>query len=125
VPPTAGLHGVDDGLHADLAVLEDEGVDAVVDLVPTALGAPLQVEHVLREHGFEVPLRLRHIGQQLGEHLPGAVLAAVDLLLHHQDRVVGVVGDDLLEVLGSQRLPVMGKHLLRRARAHGRPLSSV
>ena len=43
------LDRVDDGLHADHAVLEDEGVDAVLDLAAATGGLPLQVEDIVGE----------------------------------------------------------------------------
>ena len=62
----------------------------------------------------ELPLRLRDVAEQQGEDLPGPVLAAVDLLLRDEDPVVGVIGDDVLEVLGTQRLRQMSRNARRR-----------
>src|SRR5665647_1498000 len=85
------LDGVVDGLHAAHAVLEDERVDGVLRLAAASGRRPLQVEHVVCEHRLELPGRRREIAEQLGEDLPDAVLAAVDLLVHDEDRVLGVV----------------------------------
>ena len=63
------MDGVDDGLHADHAVLEDKRVDTVLDLAPASGRFPLQVEHVVGEHRLELPLSLRDVAEQLGEDL--------------------------------------------------------
>jgi len=51
------LDGVEDGLYADHAVLEDERVDGVVGLAAASGRLPLQVEHVVGENGLELPGR--------------------------------------------------------------------
>ena len=59
---------------------------------------PGRGRHVHRS-GFQVPGRIRHIGEQLGEGRPDAVLAALDAGRGDEDSIVGVVGDD-----GTRRL---------------------
>ena len=63
---SAVLDVVDDRLHADLAVGEDEGVDAVLDLEALAGGRPLEVEDVVGEGGGEAPVGVRDVAEQLG-----------------------------------------------------------
>src|SRR5919106_4752595 len=108
LPPSAGwLQGVADGLDPNEAVAEHEGVDGVLDAVAAALGAPLQEQDVvLEDGGLEVPGRLRDLAEDAGECLADAVLAAEDAGRGDEDGVVAEVGDDLVQVLGSQRLHV-------------------
>ena len=109
----SGLQGVADGQDPDEAVAEDEGVDAVLDPVAAALGAPLQEQDVvLVDGGLDVPGGLRDLAEELGERLADAVLAALDACWGDEDGVVAVVGDDLIQVLGSQRLRVVVEDLL-------------
>lgn len=116
------LNGVFDGLNTDLTVVKDECIDSVVDVTAFAACLPFQVQHVVGEDGVKVPCRLRHILQELGEDGPCAVFAPVDLALHHKDGVVGVIGDDIFEVLGTQGLPVVREHFLGTAHCcHGYP----
>jgi hypothetical protein len=68
------LDCVDDGLHPDQAVREDEGIDAVLDPVAASDRLPLQVQHVVGEDGLQFPLCLGDLTEQLGENLSGAVL---------------------------------------------------
>jgi hypothetical protein len=95
------------------AVAEHEGVDAVLDLGPGRVGGPLQEEDVaLVGLGRQLPLRVRHVGEQLRERCPHAVLAALDPRRCDEDRVVGVVGDDLVQVTCDERLGVVREDFL-------------
>src|ERR687897_3430121 len=121
----SGLHGVADGLDPDEAVAEHEGVDAVLDTVAAALGAPLQEQDVvLEDGGLDVPGRLGHLAEELGERLADGVLAALHAGRGDEDGVVAVVGDDLVQVLGSQRLRVVVEGLLGLRDAAMRPRAS-
>src|SRR3954452_9345356 len=66
---------VANGLHRDLAVAEDECVDAVLDARARGLRRPLDEQHVafedLRRH---LPVGVRDVREQLGEALAHAVL---------------------------------------------------
>jgi exopolysaccharide biosynthesis polyprenyl glycosylphosphotransferase len=111
------LHRVADRLHPDGAVAEHERVDAVLDAGLRGVGRPLEEQYVaLVDLGLQPPAGVRHVGEQLDERLPDAVLAALDPRRGDADRVVGVVGDDLLQVAGAERLGVVGKDFLGRAR---------
>src|SRR5659263_662462 len=109
--PSGGLHVVDDGLDPDHPVLEDEGVDAVLDLAAAAGGLPREVEDVVVEDLVEVPRRVRDVAEELDEDLAGPGLAMVGLALDDENRVVGVVRDDLLEVLRAEGLAVVSEDL--------------
>jgi hypothetical protein len=71
---------------------------------------------VLIDRGPDVPGRLRHLAQELGERLADAVPAALHACRGDEDGVVAVVGDDLVEILGAQRLCVVAEDLLGAAR---------
>src|SRR4029450_3326760 len=120
------LEGVADGRDPDEAVAEHEGVDGVLDAVAAALGAPFQKEDVvLVGGGLEVAGGLRDLAEELGEGLADAVLAAEHAGLGDEDGVVAVVGDDLLQVLGAQRLRVVVEALLGASRRCHLALLSV
>jgi hypothetical protein len=99
-PPSAlVLQGVADGLHADQAVAEDEGVEAVLDAGRGGVRGPFQEQHVILVNlGLQIPGRVRHVGEQLGEGRPDAVLAAPGPGRRNEDRIVGVVSDDLVQI---------------------------
>ena len=83
------LDGVDDGLHADHAVREDERVDAVLDLAGAAGRLPPEVRHVVGERGLRLPLRLRDV---LTQTYPlGAVNDAMDDLDAGRPRGRGIL----------------------------------
>ena len=85
--------------------------------LPPPFGAPLQKQDVvLEESGLEVPGRLRDLAEDAGECLADAVLAAEHAGWGDEDSVVAVVGDDLVQVLGSQRLRVVVEDLLGASR---------
>src|SRR5262249_34675973 len=106
-PSVLVLQRVADGLHPDEAVAEHEGVDAVFDLGPGRVGGPLQEEDVaLVGLSRQLPLRVQHVGEQLREPRPHAVLTALDPGGCDEDRVIGVVGDDLVQVTCDERLGV-------------------
>jgi hypothetical protein len=97
-----GLDGVDHGLHADHAVLEDERVDAVLDLAAASGRLSLQVQHIVGEHRFQVPGRLGDVTEQLSEDLPGAVLA-----LDHVAAVARIPDERIVAIPDRRRwLPV-------------------
>src|SRR6185369_2268884 len=82
-------------LQPDLPVPEDERVDPVLDLGRGGRRGPLQEEHVaVVDLRRQRPVRVGHVGEQLGERLPDAVLAPLDAVRGDEDRVVGVVLDD-------------------------------
>jgi hypothetical protein len=62
---------------------------------------------LLVDLGRQVPFGLRDVGEELGERLPDPVLASEDSLRRDEDRVVRVVRDDPLELLGSEGFRVM------------------
>jgi hypothetical protein len=84
---------------------------------PATLGAPLQEQDVAFVDGrLDVPGGLRDLAEEPGERLADAVLASLDTCRGDEDSVVAVVGDDLLQVLGAQRLRVVVEDLLRASR---------
>jgi hypothetical protein len=95
----------------------------VLDAVAAAFGAPLQEQDVvLVDGGLDVPGGLHHLAEGLGERLADAVLAALDAGRGNEDGIVAVVGDDLLRILGAQRLGVVAEDLLGASRrCHGPP----
>ena len=122
--PASGraLQCVPNRLQPDLPVPEDERVDPVLDLGRGGRRGPLQEEHVaLVDLRRERPVRVRHVGQQLGERLADAVLAPLDARRADEDRVVGVVLDDPVQVPGAQGLGVVLEDLLRAARHRAPP----
>src|SRR5262249_23376638 len=77
---------------------------------------PLPEEHdVFIDLGFQVPGRVWHVGEQLREPGPDAVLAALDPGGGDKDGIVGVVSDDLIQVARAERLDVVLEDFLRRA----------
>src|SRR6516164_7069417 len=79
LPSALTLQGVADRLHLDQAVPEYERVDAVLDESRGSVRCPFQEEDVMFiDLGFQVPGRVRHIGEQLCEGRPDAVLATLD-----------------------------------------------
>jgi hypothetical protein len=95
------LEGVPDGLDPDQPVSKHERVDPVVHSSALRVCRPLEQQDVLLvDLGREVPLGLRDVGQELRERLPDPVLTPEDSLRGDEDRVVRVVRDDLLELLG-------------------------
>jgi len=106
-----------DRLHPDQAVAENEGVDAVVNPGRPGVRGPFQEEHVaFEDQCLQIPGRVRHIGEQLSERLPDAVLAALDACGRDEDSVVGVVGDDSIQVARAKGLGVVLEDFLGRAR---------
>src|SRR5207248_11408911 len=70
------LQRVPNRLQPDLPVPEDERVDPVLDLGRGGGGGPLQEEHVaVVDLRRQRPVRVGHVGQELGECLADAVLA--------------------------------------------------
>jgi hypothetical protein len=67
------------------------------------------------------PGGLRHRAEELGGRLVDAILAALDACRGDEDGVFTVVGDDLFEVLGSQRLCVVAEDPGASHRCHGPP----
>ncbi len=109
------LQGVAHRLQPDQPVTEDEGVDPVLGLGRGRDRGPLQEEHVaLVDLRLQLPGRVRHVGQQLGERLADAVLAPLDARRGDEDGVVGVVGDDPVQVTCAQGLGVVGEHFFGR-----------
>jgi hypothetical protein len=90
-------------------------------LPPSSALPPEQQDVVLVDSGFDVPGDLRHLADELGERLADAVLATLDAGRGDEDGVVAVVGDDLLQVLGGQRLRVVVEDLLGARVAAMRP----
>ena len=116
-PLVRELQGVAHRLHPDQPVTEDERVDPVLDLGGGRDRGPLQEKHVaLVDLRLEFPGRVRHVGQQAGERLADAVLAPLDPRGGDENGVVGVVGDDPVQVSRPQGLGVVGEHFLGRAR---------
>src|SRR5215211_8151179 len=97
-PVLAGRsQGGADGLDPDQAIAEDKGVDAVLDPVAAALGAPLQQQDVvLEDGGREIPGRLRDLPKDAGEGLADAVLAAEHAGRGDEHGVIAEVGHDLV-----------------------------
>src|SRR5207342_1533321 len=122
-PPSARmLQRVPNRLHPDLPVPEDERVDPVLDLGRGGRRGPLQEEHVaVVDLRRQRPVRVGHVGQQLGEPLADAVLASLNPVRGDEDRVVGVVLDDPVQVTGSQGLGVVLEDFLRAARHRAPP----
>src|SRR6202044_817460 len=115
--PLGVQDGVADRLHPDQAVAEHEGVDAVIDPGRPGVRGPLKEEHVaFEDQRLQVPGRVRHIGKQLSERLPDAVLAALDASRRDKHSVVGVVGDDSIQVPPAKGLGVVLEDFLGRAR---------
>src|SRR6266536_3615825 len=70
---------VTDRLYPDQAITEHKGVDAVLDPRRGGVSGPLQEEHVvLIDLCFQIPSRIRHIGEQLSERRPDSFRAAPD-----------------------------------------------
>jgi hypothetical protein len=68
-------------------------------LVVAARRGPLQEEHVvLVDHGLQLPGGVRYVGQQLGKRLPDPVLAPPDAGRRNEDGLIGVVGDDFIQI---------------------------
>src|SRR3954453_186038 len=107
-------------LDADLPVAEHNRVDPVLYILGDGLRRPLDEQHValedLRRH---VPLRVRHVGEQLREPLSHAVLSVQRAAGRDEHRVVGVVAHDPFQVPRDQHLGVMLEDLLRRAGGGG------
>lgn len=96
------------GLRLDHAVTEDERIDAVVGMGSGGICGSLKQEHVAAVVLFlHVPDRVRQVGEQLPEAIPDSVLAAFDTRWANHHGVIGVIGDDLIKVRGSQNLAVM------------------
>ena len=75
-PQPVRCDGVAHRLQPDQPVPEDERVDPVLDLGRGGDRGPLEEEHVaLVDLRLQLPGRVRHVGQQLGERLADAVLA--------------------------------------------------
>ena len=122
--PASGraLQCVPNRLQPDLPVPEDERVDPVLDLGRGGHRGPLQEEHVaVVDLRRQRPVRVRHVGQQLGERLADAGLAPLNPSRGDEDRVVGVVLDDPVQVTGSQGLSVVLEDFLRAARHRAPP----
>src|SRR5215831_1409468 len=115
-PSAFALQCVADCLYPDQAVAEYEGVDTVFDEGRGSVCGPFQEKHVVFvDLGFQVPGRVWHVSEQLGEGGPDAVLAALDAGRGDEDGIVGVVSDDLIEVACAERLCVVLEDFLRRA----------
>jgi hypothetical protein len=105
------------GLHVDLAVAEDERIDAVVGAGPAGIGGPLEEKHVIRPGlVLDVPGRLGQVGEQLRERCPDTVLAAAHARGRDHDGVIGEIGDDFIDVCGGKCRAVVGEYFLGRAR---------
>src|SRR5215471_3935370 len=116
VPSDLALQRIAERLYPDQAVAEYERVDTVIDEGRGSVSGPLQEEHVVFiDLGFQVPGRVWHVGEQLCEPGPDAVLAALDPGRGDKDGIVGVVSDDLIQVARAERLDVVLEDFLRRA----------
>jgi hypothetical protein len=58
---------------------------------------------------LRIPVRIRNVNKQLNESRPHAILPAPDPCRSNEDRVVGVVGDDLVQVASAKRLRMVLK----------------
>src|SRR5262245_58811231 len=116
VPSDLALQRIAERLYPDQAVAEYERVDTVIDEGRGSVSGPLQEEHVVFiDLGFQVPGRVWHVGEQLREPGPDAVLAALDPGGGDKDGIVGVVSDELSQVARGERLDVVLEDFLRRA----------
>jgi hypothetical protein len=110
------LQRVADRLHPDEAVAEHEGVDAVLHAGRGGVRGPFQEQDVaLVDLGLQIPGRVRDVREQLGERRPDALLTTQDAGRADEDGVVGVVGDDFIQVTGTECLGVVLEDFLRGA----------
>jgi hypothetical protein len=104
----------------DETVLEDECVDAVVDLGLGGIGSPFEKQNVIFiKLRFKVPFGLGYVREQLRECVPDPRLTSLHLRGRHEEGVVAVVRRDAVDILSAQRLGVMLKELRSAISAFG------
>jgi hypothetical protein len=92
-------------LRADQAVAKHKSVDAIVRVGCRRISGPLQEQQVaIEDLGLQRPGCVRQITKQLGEPRPDTLLATQDPAGCDEDRVIRIIGDDLVKVAAPSAL---------------------